>query len=167
MSGSQGAGAASVSSVAASLTSFDGLRYKQGENYDRSLRWQNMKIIENIVQISVHLSAFFFRCSGYFPTILACYRCSTYTRLSSLLLLISFAILIEPFFLQTFRSVGLEIRHELLFLCEHGLQSVQLGLKLLDRDLAPSLRGWGVLVAGKDQWLNSELFCPWLCWLWW
>ena len=98
MSGSQGAGAASVSSVAASLTSFDGLRYKQGENYDRSLRWQNMKIIENIVQISVHLSAFFFRCSGYFPTILACYRCSTYTRLSSLLLLISFAILIEPFF---------------------------------------------------------------------
>ena len=98
MSGSQGAGAASVSSVAASLTSFDGLRYKQGENYDRSLRWQNIKIIENIVQISVHLSAFFFRCSGYFPTILACYRCSTYTRLSSLLLLISFAILIEPFF---------------------------------------------------------------------
>ena len=140
MTGSQGAGAASVSSVAASLTSFDGLRYKQGENYDRSLRWQNMKIIENIVQISVHLSAFFFRCSGYFPTILACYRCSTYTRLSSLLLLISFANSIDHF-LQTFRSVGLKIRHKLLFLCEHGLQSVQLGLKLLDRDLAPSLRG--------------------------
>ena len=139
MSGSQGAGAASVSSVAASLTSFDGLRYKQGENYDRSLRWQNIKIIENIVQISVHLSAFFFRCSGYFPTILACYRCSTYTRLS-FLLLTCFANLIDHF-LQTFRSVGLEIRNELLFLCEHGLQSVQLGLKLLDRDLAPSLRG--------------------------
>ena len=43
------------------------------------------------------------------------------------------------------RSVDLEVSHELLLLCKHRLQSVQLSLQLLNRQVRFSLHSCGIL----------------------
>ena len=48
----------------------------------------------------------------------------------------------------TFWSISFKIGDQLLLLGEHGLEGVQLGLQLLDRDLAAAL--WGCRVLGRN-----------------
>ena len=42
-------------------------------------------------------------------------------------------------------AIGVQVRHQLLLLCEHGLEGVELTLELLDGDLGPALGGGRVL----------------------
>ena len=48
----------------------------------------------------------------------------------------------------TFWSISFKIGDQLLLLGEHGLEGVQLGLQLLDRDLAAAL--WSCRVLGRN-----------------
>ena len=51
---------------------------------------------------------------------------------------------------QSEDSIHLEVGHELLLLCEHGLERVELRLQLLDGDLALAHRCRRILQNGLD-----------------
>ena len=52
---------------------------------------------------------------------------------------------------QSDDSIHLEVGHELLLLCEHGLERVELRLQLLNGDLALAHRCSRILQGGLDR----------------